>query len=167
MWTRCERRIDCKKRNILYENKCEICNPDQKDGKKVGLRGGRGIYVGETSRSLYERAKEHQADKEARSEDSHQVKHWVLDHPDLLAPLRFKIEIVRSFQDPLSRQLSEAVRIDLRGEGILNSKGEFNRCKVPRLTIDLEGWKKKKKLEESRKDQASTEVEEAPDEIPE
>ena len=42
-----ERRIDCKKRNILYENKCELCNPDQKDGRKVGLRGGgRGIYVG-------------------------------------------------------------------------------------------------------------------------
>ena len=58
---------------------------------------------------------------------------------------------MRSFQDPLSRQLSEAVRIDLRGEGILNSKGEFNRCKVPRLTVDLEGWTKKKKVEESSK----------------
>ena len=96
--------MDCKKRNLLYESKCELCNPDQKDGRKDGLRGGKGIYVGETSRSLYERTKEHQADREARSEESHHVKHWVLDHPDLLAPPRFMIEIVRSFQDPLPRR---------------------------------------------------------------
>ena len=52
-----ESRLDCRKRNILYENRCELCNGSKKDGK--------GIYVGETSRSLYERAKEHEADRKA------------------------------------------------------------------------------------------------------
>jgi hypothetical protein len=106
----------------LYENRCEICKPVGKDGKENCLKDGKGVYVGETSRSLYERAKEHEADKAKTSEDSHQIKHWLTHHADLLAPPKFRFKIIQSFQDPLSRQLSEAVRIDLRGEGILNSK---------------------------------------------
>ena len=79
------KRLDCKKRNILYENRCTVCNKeDQKDGRF--LKDGKGIYVGETSRSLYERAKEHEADKQAMREDSHQIKHWLTEHQDLLAP---------------------------------------------------------------------------------
>ena len=54
--------------------------------------------------------------------------------------------MVSSFRDALTRQLSEAVRIELRWEDILNSKSEFNRCKVPRLKIDLEGWRKEKEI---------------------
>jgi hypothetical protein len=134
-----DKRMDCRKRNLLYENRCEACNKDgQKDGKV--LADGKGIYVGETSRSMYERAKEHEADKMKKSEDSHQIKHWLTEHQDLLEPPKFRFKIIQTFQDPLSRQLAEAVRIDLRGDNILNSKSEYSRCKVPRLTVDLEGW---------------------------
>ena len=52
--------------------------------------------------------------------------------------------IISSFKDPLFRQLSEDVRIELRGENILNSKAEFSRCRVPHLKVDLEGWMVKK-----------------------
>ena len=55
-------------------------------------------------------------------------------------------KIVNTFQDPLTRQLAEAVRIDLRGEDILNSKAEYSRCRVPRLRVDMEGWLEKKKV---------------------
>ena len=96
---------------------------------------------------MYERAREHQADRESRSEDSHQIKHWILDHQELLAPPRFNFKIIKTFQDPLSRQLSEAIRIELRGESVLNSKSEFNRCKIPRLTINLDEWKSRKEKE--------------------
>ena len=63
-----ESRIDCRRRNILYENRCELCNPGGKDGKekdekKTCLKDGKGIYVSESSRSFFERAKEHEADK--------------------------------------------------------------------------------------------------------
>ena len=139
--------MNCKKRNILYENRCELCYQDKKDGKRASLMDGKGVYVGESSRSLYERAREHQADRNKGSDDSHQVKHWMIDHQDLLAPPKFQFKIIQTFKDPLSRQLAEAVRIELRGENILNSKGEFNRCKVPRLTIDPENWRGKKKTE--------------------
>ena len=144
-----ERRMNCKKRNILYENRCTVCNKaDQKDG--IFLKDGKGIYVGESSRSMYERAKEHEADRQALSEDSHQVKHWLTEHQELLAPPKFHFKIIQTFQDPLSRQLAEAVRIDLRGEGVLNSKSEYNRCKVPRLRINMEEWHGKAKIDVSQ-----------------
>jgi hypothetical protein len=104
------------------------------------------MYVGESSRSRYECGKEHEADIVGELEESHQIKHWVLDHPELDAPPKFKFKVVSSFRYALTRQLSEAVRIELRGEDILNSKSEFNRCKVPRLKIDLEGWRNEKEI---------------------
>ena len=68
-----------------YESKCTDCNPEteryQKDGKEL-KDGGKypSIYVGETSRSLQERAKEHWAAYAAKVEDSHILKHWVNHH---------------------------------------------------------------------------------------
>ena len=46
-------------------------------------------------------------------------------------------KIVGSYRSALSRQVGEAVKIRRRGgEGsVLNSKGEFNRCKITRLTL--------------------------------
>ena len=160
-------RIDCRKRNILYENRCEMCCPkDGKRNRKLCQEDGKGIYVGESSRSLFERAKEHQADRDANSEDSHQVKHWLLDHPELLAPPKFNFSVIKTFQDPLSRQLSEAVRIELRGENILNYKSEFNRCKVPRLRINMKEWMSKKEKESGSKNLAKTIHPDAKDEVP-
>ena len=56
------------------------------------------------------------ADREKLAEDSHQVKHWLTSHEEQLAPPKFIFKIVKSFQDPLTCQLAEAVRIDLGGE---------------------------------------------------
>ena len=46
-------------------------------------------------------------------------------------------KIVNTFQDPLTRQLAEAVRIDL---------AEYSHSRVPRLRVDMEGWIEKKKV---------------------
>ena len=60
-----EQKLDCRKRSLIYENICEICNPDMEKKKNQSweeLRDRRetpSLYVGETSRSLYERAKNH------------------------------------------------------------------------------------------------------------
>ena len=122
-----ERIQNCKQRNILYESYCTTCNPE---GMKEGYRAS-GVYVGESARSLYERGKEHHEDERTRKEDSHRMKHWILDHPDLPHPPKFKLKIVSSYRDPLTRQVSEAVRIELRGGNTLNSKTEYNRCRIP------------------------------------
>ena len=47
----------------------------------------------------------------------------------------------------MTRQISESVRIDLRGGGVLDSKTEYSRCRLPRLTVDMEEWRVKKKEE--------------------
>ena len=68
-------------------------------------------------------------------------KHWQVSHSELQEAPRFRIKVVGSFKDALSRQLSEAVRIELRGEGVINSKAEYSRSRIPRLKIDKEEWK--------------------------
>ena len=71
---------DCKKRNILYESSCTLCNPEEEARKKARksseLGSKTGLYVGEFARSIHERAKKHYGDMVTRKEDSHMVKHW-------------------------------------------------------------------------------------------
>ena len=55
---------DCRKRNILYENRCQVCMIEVKDDGVGVSQDGKGVYVGETS---------------------HQIKHWP-DHFYLWRP---------------------------------------------------------------------------------
>ena len=52
---------NCTKSSLVYENVCQVCNP--KSGAKVELEEVRSdiptLYVGELSRSIFERSKEH------------------------------------------------------------------------------------------------------------
>ena len=155
---------DCKRRNILYESSCEECrqehvkvNGDKAGKKKVDL-SRQGVYVGETGRSLHERSGEHFCDAEKMAEDSHIIKHWVQQHPNCQERPHFTFKVVSSFKDALTRQVSEAVRIEQRGLGVLNSKAEFSRCSLPRLTIDVEEWRRKK-LEYEQAAKLATETE--------
>ena len=67
-------------RKKLDKSSCTLCNPQQEEGarkkKEDNIEGQRGIYVGESGRSLHERFKEHRVDFEAKSGDSHILKHW-------------------------------------------------------------------------------------------
>ena len=53
-----EKLEDCKKRNILYDSSCLECNPEEDNSNRKGgkLSDCEGVYVGESGRSLYERA---------------------------------------------------------------------------------------------------------------
>ena len=71
-----EKSQNCKKRNILYESSCKLCQVDgKKDGKLDQKDGSKGVYVGESSRSMYERGKEHRTGGKDKAEHSHQWKH--------------------------------------------------------------------------------------------
>ena len=61
---------DCFKRNIVYETFCLDC---KKEGKDM-------VYVGESSRTSFERGKEHQEDYRKMTEDSHMCKHAENEH---------------------------------------------------------------------------------------
>ena len=50
---------DCKRRNIFYESRCVVCNPEE-DAKPENVRElgkKEGVYVGKSARSIFERAK--------------------------------------------------------------------------------------------------------------
>ena len=103
--------------------------------------------MGESARSIFERANEHRFDMLAKKDDSHVVKHWLSSHQELNSPPKFRIKVIGKYQDAMTRQIAEAVIIDLRGEYVLNSKSEYSRCRIPRLVIDQEEWRIKKKKE--------------------
>ena len=137
-------------------------NPKKRSKKRFDPEE-RGVYVGETSRSLYERTKEHLADAEKNAPDSHMVKHWEESHRGEEMP-KFRFKIMKSYQDSLSRQVSEGVRIDLR-KNVLNSKSVYSRNRLPRLEIEKPEWesaeeeRRKKLLEWEKKESWRKEME--------
>ena len=134
-----EKLPNCKKASIVYENVCLQCNPgaDAKGELREVKDDTPTLYVGESSRTIFERSKEHWEAWRSRKEDSHILKHQMADHGGSNSP-KFTMRVVRSYRSALSRQVGEAVRIRRRGgEGsILNSKSEFNRCRIPRLVLE-------------------------------
>ena len=153
-----ERKEDCFKRNILYESRCSKCKEEQELEEQV--QGGpqnkknkfnpkeRGVYVGESSRSLYERTKEHLEDARKDTPDSHIRKHWRECHPEDEQMPHFRFKIVKTFKDSLSRQVAESVRIDMR-DGVINSKAMYIRNRLPRLEVEKPEWERNE--EERRK----------------
>ena len=115
----------CFTRNILYENTCIECS----------LKGDEAIYIGESSMSAYERAGDHMGDYKSMEKDSHMFKYAVEVHEGRLN-LKWRFKVIRTFQKSLTRQLSEAVRIKLKGEDrVLNDKGVYNRCAVQEIAV--------------------------------
>ena len=72
-----EKLPNCRKSSLVYENVCLECNPGA--GSKGELKGVRNdiptLYVGETSRSVFERSREHWEAWRSKKEESHIRKH--------------------------------------------------------------------------------------------
>ena len=85
-------------------------------------------------------------------ERSHLLKHLIEKHPDLtIEEFRFGMRVRESFRSAFERQVGEAVSIKKeqeRGITLMNSKSEFNRCIIPRITIDDENETLKRLREE-------------------
>ena len=156
---------DWTRSSVLYENVCEQCNPEAGKDKELNevQQDIPTLYVGETSRSIYERSGEHWGDWRSNKEGSHMRKHQEEAHEG--AAPKFCMRVVKSYKSALSRQIGEAVRIRRRGGAgcILNSKSEFDRCQIPRLTIeeqDEEKLKKRKEEEEQEMEKILSSLEE-------
>ena len=122
----------------MYVNICLYSNPEaiQKGELKDANLEVPSVYVGETARSIQERAKEHWDGFRAKDDNNHIYKHWVLHHGSVGVP-KFIMKVVKFHRSALSRQVGEAIRIHKRGT-ILNSKSEYNRCKITRLSLGVE-----------------------------
>ena len=169
LWSGKYKTQDCSKRNCIYETWCRTCQEREEERieeacgedeerkmemkKKIKLHK----YVGETSRSVYERAWEHTHSRDQLQTSSHMLKHIIEMHGEEENPdkIQFGVRVVRYTRRAFERQIMESVFIqEERSHFILNSKSEYNRCSLPRLTSNLGNreWKKRKKEEEEEKE---------------
>ena len=97
------------------------------------------MYIGETSRSAYERGHEHLKDLEFKRGKSHYLRHAVEHHPTVPPEsLKFCMKILSCHKSAFERQIREAVMIDINaGPNLMNSKLEYSRCAIPKMSINL------------------------------
>ena len=89
----------------------------------------------ETGRSARIRGAEHLRELEMNKENSVLLKHKTSEHNS--ENVKFQMEITQKFQDALSRQANEAVRIFSRPDSeLLNSKSEFNHPPLARVVVE-------------------------------
>ena len=154
--------LNCRKASLVYENVCRKCNPGAGADKEMEevKDDTPTLYVSESSRSVFERSREHWGAWRNNKEDSHMLRHQRAEHgggdPD------FIMRVVRHFKSALSRQVGEAVRIRRRGGAgkILNSKAEYNRCRIPRLVIEEQDEELMREEEEKEIREAVEQLEE-------
>ena len=88
---------------------------------------------------------------------SHMLKHALEHHGDEvdMRKIEWGVKVLRFTRSAFERQVIESVLIqENRFHYILNSKSEYNRCSLPRLTAKLgeREWKKKAKEERLEKE---------------
>ena len=99
--------------------------------------GEKGFYIGESSRNLFTRSKEHidkYVSRKCRNTSfikQHQDEHHYGMEAD------FGAKVTGSFRDALSRQVSEGVFIRRGGKSILNNKSEWHQPALWRVHSEL------------------------------
>ena len=134
--------VKCSPRGVVYMSECKpckknkgICSPKDKPMD---------IYVGETARPLRERALEHERNKRNWNTQSYQIAHWMEHHYNDPDCPEFNFRVVSRYNDPLRRQLSEALHI--LNSGTLNKKMEFNSNEICRLSPSQNAWEKEEEV---------------------
>ena len=135
-------------KNAVYETWCATCEA-KSSGDEAVEHGSdshgsqREItlfkYIGETARSPYERGQENLSDVLDLSHKSHILKHFVDSHMgEDLESVKFHMKVLRFHKTSFGRQIFESVLIqENRFHNLLNSKSEYNRCAIPRLTLKM------------------------------
>ena len=97
-------------------------------------------YIGETSRSAFERGWEHLNDLAQLRTSSHMLKHIEGVHPDQdMSDIKFGMEVIKYTHTSFDRQVRESVLIqeERNHHSLLNSRTEYNRCSLPRLCTQI------------------------------
>ena len=145
----------CTRSSVVYENICTQCNPSAMAQGELTkqAQGAKSLYVGESSRSIQERASEHLGAARRKEETSHMSKHQIMEHGG--APPEFVFKVISYHKTPLNRQIKEAIMIRRRGGAteILNSRSEFNRCHIPRLVVEVEEEEIRKAREQKEEEE--------------
>ena len=142
---------DCHKRSLVYETKCLTCEKKQTEyiksleiedkEKEYMMENIRNYkYIGETSRSAYERGWEHTNDLAQLKSTSHMLRHIVGVHPgEDMSAVEFGMRVIKYNKSSFERQIMESVVIqnERKQHNLLNSRSEYNRCSLPRLCTQV------------------------------
>ena len=125
--------VKCTCRGVVYLAECKDCHNAAVvvGGVKEELNISDSWYVGETSRPLRMRVKEHWSKLEDLNTDSFMLTHWMRCHGLKMTPPEYTFKVLGSYSDCLSRQIAEAIHIEEKG--ILNKRSEFGINHLPRL----------------------------------
>ena len=88
-----------KKKKASSNEGSEVDGPKVKTDDMTGVA----VYVGETSRSAFERGREHQADFRNKDKDSHMLKHKLIQHPD--QEVTYSMKIMKKHRTCFARQI--------------------------------------------------------------
>ena len=117
----------CRRENVVYKITCLEC---EKGNTKAE-------YWGKTSRTGFERGEEHLSGLESEYEKNALWKYSSVNHKGELRKESFRMEIIESHRSPLNRQIHEGIELETNGADIiLNSKAEWNHCRIPRVIIE-------------------------------
>ena len=152
----------------MLRNECKVIDEkdlDEKSKEQEKRNIKKYLYIGESARSVYERLWEHQHSLEQLSPDSHMLKHIVEVHPgENISDVKFHARVLKYAKSAFERQITESVLIQEYRESnhILNSKSEYNRCSIPRLTTkmgekEIKEWEKTR--QKSKKEESEQEAE--------
>ena len=93
-------------------------------GKKI-------MYIGESSRSFWDRTREHIQALHSHNNNYAVAKHWTQEHGELKDPPRYKFEVLSTHQTAIQRQLSEGLAIEKEDpETLINGKGEYGTNRI-------------------------------------
>ena len=142
--------VKCSQKGIVYSATCMACSEQECSNTesftgaedKIYSSRRRGIYIGESSRPLRSRVKEHMEAVDKFKRESFIISHWMLEHSlDSVAPT-FKFKTIGVYKDAMSRQLSEAIQI--LDQGTCNRKSEFSNNELIRMESYRFTWEQEK-----------------------
>jgi hypothetical protein len=116
---------NCRGCGVNYELECQLCPEEEKR-----------VYIGESSRNIYTRSKEHLARYTAGTGTSFILKHQVNAHQG--EDVKFIAKVTASTRDCLTRQVKEAVLIRRSNREVLNSKTEWLQPALYRVQNEIE-----------------------------
>ena len=122
------------------KNEIERLQEEVKDEKELKERMKKAKiprYIGESSRSAYERGWEHLDKLATLNSSSHMLRHMVLEHKgEDFGEVQWGMFVKKFLRSAFERQIEEAVEIEKESKSgrTLNSKAEYNNCTIPRLT---------------------------------
>ena len=151
VWTEKDKKQDCTRRSVLYETWCETCakveekkvdeeEADEQKRKEMKGKISKFKYIGESSRSSQERGREHLEGLRTMDPNNHLMKHVAIHHQgEKMEMIKFGMRVIKNSRSAFERQILESVIIqeETKKHKIMNSKSEYNRCSIPRLTAKM------------------------------